>query len=368
MDGLVLLHRPSGYVYFLNAVAADYWAAIRSGEVPAAAAARIAARHGLPAGPGAMLLRALEREWDRLRLLGAADAEGLPCGAAADPPPASARPCFEAVLAPGPRPVRVRCHLPGLRDWLTTLAAPTLRSDDAAASCAIDLYPTRSGCALARDGVLLMETEEVEVAGWELVRTLWRESHPGERWCALIHGAAAAGEQGAVVLAGTSGAGKSTLNMALLRAGFRFLSDDLVPLAEDGRCRPVPLAMSVKAPGWPVMQGLLPDLAGTASPPVGRLGTRYVWPPDGMRVPAGQGVPVRLVLFPSYRPDAVTRIEPLAPQEMAARLGATGTIYPEDEAGLARFLDWAARTRALAVTYSRLDEVLDVIAAALAEA
>lgn len=57
-----------------------------------------------------------------------------------------------------------------------------------------------------------------------------------QRGITTFHAAAAAGPQGAVLLAGDSSAGKSTLLMELLKRGWRMLSDDLsvVALNENG--------------------------------------------------------------------------------------------------------------------------------------
>lgn len=72
---------------------------------------------------------------------------------------------------------------------------------------------------------------------------LWLLTHPlfslalieflKRRACYPLHAAALAIDERCILLAGTSGAGKSTLTLALLRAGFGFLSDDLVFLKQD---------------------------------------------------------------------------------------------------------------------------------------
>lgn len=89
----------------------------------------------------------------------------------------------------------------------------------------------------------------------------------------VLHAAAAANEQGAVVLAGHSCSGKSTLLAALLQRGWRLLADDLVVVTdEDG-------------PGriWPVS------------------GELALWPAAAERLGYGAGSDGRLVLDQSAR-------------------------------------------------------------------
>ena len=67
-------------------------------------------------------------------------------------------------------------------------------------------------------------------------------SYPDAEWLAMMHAAAVGDAEGAVVMAGDSGSGKSTLTAALVDAGLSYFSDDVVPLDQALRIRPMPLA------------------------------------------------------------------------------------------------------------------------------
>lgn len=60
-----------------------------------------------------------------------------------------------------------------------------------------------------------------------------------QRGIVPLHGNAIATERGAVVIAGDSGAGKSTLSLALLRRGYRVLTDDICPITLAARQPPM---------------------------------------------------------------------------------------------------------------------------------
>lgn len=73
----------------------------------------------------------------------------------------------------------------------------------------------------------------------------------------LIHGGAVESPSGiGVLVVGRSGAGKSTLVTALVRAGFGYLSDELIPIEPDGTVRGHPRAISLKQGSW----AMFPDL------------------------------------------------------------------------------------------------------------
>lgn len=118
----------------------------------------------------------------------------------------------------------------------------------------------------------------------------------------LLHGAAVASDGVAIGILGESGQGKSTLAAALLGAGGRLLSEDL-------------LAFSIRGPDFEVEPGyarisLLPDsceaLGLGASPAEARAGTPKSW----------------IDTAPSAEPVAVGRVYILAPPDPAAPAGA----------------------------------------------
>ena len=94
-----------------------------------------------------------------------------------------------------------------------------------------------------RRAAVFVAADADDVPGWmdrapfRTILTWWAADHG----LALLHGAAVATSDGAVVLAGTSGAGKSTTALACLAAGMQFIGDDACLIAPG----PVPTVHSV---------------------------------------------------------------------------------------------------------------------------
>ncbi len=141
----------------------------------------------------------------------------------------------------------------------------------------------------------------------------------GQRYLLLHAGAVARGGQG-LVLPAASGSGKTTLTAALLKVGFRYLSDEVAAVEPASR-RLVPFAKSlrVKQGGRRVLTPRYPDL--TSSVPRRRLNGESVWyllPPANAW--PSEPMPVRYVVLPEYMPRARTTLVPLSRSAALARL------------------------------------------------
>lgn len=129
-----------------------------------------------------------------------------------------------------------------------------------------------------------------------------------------LHGAALVAPDGrtGVLVVGESGSGKTTLVLALLRGGYLPYSDDVALMAPDTLAlRPFPRAFHIRQPSRPLLEAL------------GMAAREFEDAPPGFYIPprwATTTAPVRVVLFPTLRPDAPPRIEPLAPSASAALL------------------------------------------------
>ena len=132
-----------------------------------------------------------------------------------------------------------------------------------------------------------------------------------------LHAAAVARGDDLVLLAGESGAGKTTLSLALLEAGWTYLSDDLAPVSsETGLVHPFPKPLGVKDPAaW---EALRDAYSGKLAPPSGS----FLVPATRWRI-ATEPLPVRLLVFPRFTAGGELDVEPVS----AARGAALASAY-----------------------------------------
>ena len=351
--GSVSIDPTSGRYLYLDAPAARLLRTLAVCETAQAAVERFARELSVDVPFVAGLAQKLEAELAHL----AADASPTP-DAAFDidrvRPPAGAA-AVDAVFDVGERPVRVRCFDPPIARSFAGMAAPA-RVRNREPTATIDLFAGDEGYLVTEDDRVLEATGDPFVARWALVRALAAASYAGRRLVAVLHAAAVAAGEAAIVLAGAGGSGKTTLAAGLVRNGLSFLADDAVPLSADGEVLPIRLAMSIKAGGWPIVGALFP---GLAQQPVHRLGRgqcRYLWPgaaavPD----PSVAAKPVAAVVFPRYCREAAPALERLTPLSLLAGLGATGTLPARQPAEFASLLRWAERVPAFRFVFGDLD-------------
>ena len=181
--------------------------------------------------------------------------------------------------------------------------------------------------------------EALRALNHELLQALMarRREHYYVHAAVLEHGGRA------LVLPGLSRAGKSTLALALVLAGARFLSDELLCLARDGRALPVPRALKLRDECVPYF----PELAGAC---VGEGEGRFVpfeaLAADVVGVPA----PIGTIAVPHYAPAGDDRPRAIARGEALLVLASSSLNFG---AHRATSLDWLtalvaeARTGAL---------------------
>lgn len=129
-----------------------------------------------------------------------------------------------------------------------------------------------------------------------------------------LHAAAVARDDRVVLLAGESGAGKTTLTLALLDAGWTYLSDDLAPVEiATGLVHPFPKPLGVKdRERW---HDVAHAFAGgpALDPPTGS----FLVPPSAWDV-GRRPAPPSVLLFPAFTPGGALELEMLSKARAAA--------------------------------------------------
>jgi hypothetical protein len=137
---------------------------------------------------------------------------------------------------------------------------------------------------------------------------------------AFIHGAAVEKDGVGYMMPADSGSGKTTLAMALLSAGYRFLSDEFAVLGPDGMLAPFPRSMSVRMGTLKMFPDLCrrQDEFAAANP-----GAEESYSIDAVREfggAAGAACPVRCVLFPRYDPGSEPALREISRMTAVGRL------------------------------------------------
>jgi hypothetical protein len=126
----------------------------------------------------------------------------------------------------------------------------------------------------------------------------------------LLHAAAAAWGDLGIILPGPKDSGKTTLVAGLVKAGFRYLTDEATSIDPASlRLHPYPKPLSIDPGSWQVHADLEPD---TDTDTARYIRDQWQVAPERIRADAVSGpVGASLAVFPRYEPGADMLLQPL---------------------------------------------------------
>jgi hypothetical protein len=211
-------------------------------------------------------------------------------------------------------PFRVRTTIRGVGLLLDELLGPFRAAANGHEGPTYDLVSGTglpSSFAVHLDGECVESTQSLaDSLGFVLWTTNARAIDRTADYVAL-HSAAVSWEGRGMVFPAPPDSGKTTLAAGLTRSGFDYLTDEaglIDPTTRQLVAFPRSLAME------PSSVDIVPGLRGDLPADFHRyMGDSYFVPPDRLRPGSiGSSCPIRYVIFPSYRADSPTQLEPIS--------------------------------------------------------
>jgi len=174
---------------------------------------------------------------------------------------------------------------------------------------------------------------------------------------AVLHAAAVAHKDTALIIAGTQGSGKSTLVAALQSRGYTYLADDICPLI-DKQLLPVPMSQALKQGSWQPLEAFRLELTGQSTHQ--RLGrtVRYLPPITGDTKSWNRTWPVGALIFPTYQADSRLHCVAISSIEALQLTIQSGALL---ENQVAEFLSWLEATPAYRIQFSDLAQAIEAV-------
>ncbi|HID99842.1 MAG TPA: PqqD family peptide modification chaperone [Thiotrichaceae bacterium] len=215
---------------------------------------------------------------------------------------------------------------------------------------------------LLADGELLFHDPVFENVKGYLVHEILKLSYPNTQWLAMIHAMAVAYGEKAVVMPAPSGYGKSTLTAALLKEGFSYLGDDLVPIQRGTHhITPLLARLSIKKGSWQLLDTHYPELNTLPVYNSRERHIRYLNPSRYMKTNAR--LPVSALVFPHYQAGQSATLKPISAIESLQRL-IQNEIWlgnPLENDIVSEFLTWLSAMPSFSFEYSELDQAVQKI-------
>ncbi len=194
------------------------------------------------------------------------------------------------------------------------------------------------------------------------VHEILKLSYLNTEWLAMIHAMAVAYGEKAVVMPAPSGYGKSTLTAALLKEGFSYLGDDLVPI-QRGTHQITPLftSLRIRKGSWPILDAHYPELKEL---PVYNSRVRYVrYLNPSQYIKTKARLPVTALVFPRYQSGQSVTLKPISATESLQRLIKNhvwlGNHLENDR--VSEFLTWLRGLPSFSFDYCELEPAVQKI-------
>lgn len=194
----------------------------------------------------------------------------------------------------------------------------------------------------------------------------------GVNWCIanfaarylMVHAAAVARGQDALVLPAHSGAGKSTLAAALAHRGWRLLTDELTLIdLDDGAIVPLCRPINLKEGAVAALRRLVPALAPGLDFPATSKGRVHLLPPPAASLEAiGRRARLRWLVHPLFVPGLAARLGPSPRAHSLLALSRHAFNYGlHGRRGFATLCDMVAAADCRTLRFGDLTAALDAI-------
>jgi hypothetical protein len=187
-------------------------------------------------------------------------------------------------------------------------------------------------------------------------------------WSVAFHAGAVSDGSRILVLPGKAGSGKTSLTAALVHAGYRYLSDDLVLMQEDLTIEGVPFSLSVKESGVALLAPYFPDLRALPTHlRRDKKRLRYL-PLASIPTETRSDLPTAWVVFPTYQASGPSQLTPLTVSEALRRLLSCCTLsLPLNKHQVGNFVRWLRGAECYALSIDSLTEAVARINSLIAE-
>ncbi len=218
------------------------------------------------------------------------------------------------------------------------------------------------------DGSELFRDPLFENVKGYLVHEILKLSYPNTEWLAMIHAMAVAHGEKAVVMPAPSGYGKSTLTAALLKEGYSYLGDDMVPIQRGTHhITPLLTSLSIKKGSWHLLDTHYPELNELPVYNSRKRDVRYLNPSRYMKTTAR--LPVSALVFPRYQAGQSATLKPISAIE-ALQCLIENEVWlgnPLENDIVSEFLIWLSGIPCFSFYYDELDQAIQKISELLFE-
>ncbi len=214
---------------------------------------------------------------------------------------------------------------------------------------------------IVKNGVVVEQAESKSYTALMVFHHIVDLASKSNDWLVILHAAGVSWKGHSIVFPALGGSGKTTLTAALIKHGFDYINDDVIPLIRDtGELVHLPISLSIKSGSWPLLQSLYPELESLEVFGSQERRIKYLAPPVNS---SEQAIYAKNIILPNYQAGVTTKLESVSPAMALQAIieGESLLRLPLKKEDIAALIKWIKPLGCYRLTYDKLEPTVDLL-------
>ncbi|MCF6202917.1 MAG: PqqD family protein [Methylococcaceae bacterium] len=214
---------------------------------------------------------------------------------------------------------------------------------------------------IVKEGVVVEQAESKSYTALMVFHHVVDLASKSNNWLAILHAAGVSWKGNSIIFPALGGSGKTTLTAALIKQGFDYINDDVIPLIRDtGELIHLPISLSIKSGSWPLLQSLYPELESLEVFGSQERRIKYLPPP---RNSSEQAVYAKNIILPNYKTGVTAKLESVSPAMALQAIIEGESLFrlPLKKQDVAALIYWIKPLGCYRLTYDKLESAVDLL-------
>jgi hypothetical protein len=229
-------------------------------------------------------------------------------------------------------------------------------------SLQLDVISNSDTYLIVKDSDVLEQTETESDTALMVFSQIMTFTCKHDNWLILLHAAGVSWQGHGLVFPALGGSGKTTLTAALIKHGFDYINDDVIPLLRNSHeLVSLPFSLSIKSGSWPLLQSLYPQLEGLEVFASQERSIKYLPPPP--KSIQTHTYSAKHIILPVYQAGATASLEPLHTVSALQAIieGESALHLPLNKADIKALISWLSGLTCHRLTYDELNPAVTLL-------